>query len=173
MKQIIITLAFTFIVSCNDQVHDLQVGEYQLEWYLDGEKMIYTGDEWNNYQGLISDDTLRLTTSDIEYFGVSRSIPSHCAGDTMTYDWFQILVPLKVKHKKLIWSNKQIITRRMIYDDEYNYVGTIDTCIRKSNSIVYSFIVRENVIEFVECPDSNIDCKPHEGTVFHLVRPKK
>ena len=80
--------------------------------------MNYLNDPWNNYQGLISDDTLRLTTSDIEYFGVLL-IPSHCAGDTMTYDWFSNFSAVKVKHKKLIWSNKQISTN---YDMMMNII---------------------------------------------------
>ena len=171
MKKLILFFSLSFLfVSCNEEIHDLQVGEYQLEYYLDGEKMMYI-DDWGKYQGIISDDTLRLTTSEVEYFKLSDSRSGQCAGDTMSYDWWQILVPLKVKHKKLIWSNKHINTRRMIYDDDYNYIGTIDTCIRKSDAFQYSFIVRDNVIEFVECPNMDEDCKPHEGTIFHLVRP--
>jgi len=168
MKKLLLTLLTLIFVSCEEQVHDLEVGEYHLEYYEKGEKLTWDFDdgEYDTYHGLISEDTLRLVSSAFS----SRSTPG-CAGDTLDYYRIEILVPLRVKHEKLVWSYFRMDTREYIYDEQYFPITAIDTCIRDSERIEYPFIVRENVIEYYSCKDLNEECKPHEVSTFHLVRP--
>ena len=168
MKKLLLLLTLIF-VSCAEQFHDLEVGEYHLEYYENGEKLTWDFDdrEYDTYHGLISEDTLRLVSSAFR----SRTTQG-CAGDTLSYYRIEILVPLRVKHEKLVWSFFRIDTREYIWDEQYIRSTAIDTCIQTSDRIEHPFIVRENVIEYYSCEDLNEECKPHEVSTFHLVRPK-
>lgn len=153
------------MVSCKEEMRELQVGDYTTTFYDKGEKW---GEGDDVYSGIISNDTLRLIHNSMSYRSQGYYDPSSCAGDTLSYYWYQYLIPLKVKHTNAILNTKSVRSRGVKPSVDY-FIG-IDTCIRLSNQEVFNVTMREDVIEIMECPEDNQDCEPHEGWVVLLTR---